>query len=218
MHLIIITQTFNRSKIAEISIKNLSNTKRKSDIIVCFDDGGDEDCYKAHKYANLLLKEGHWGIEVSRAKQFLKFAKTGMWLYFTDSDCIHDPVWRDIVDTNAKEDSILSLYHSTHHSLFTKDSISKSSRCPGISFLVPPNVVNKVAANLRHEPNFSNNCWDNKVSNLIGKCYTSQTSYVEHFGGGGLHNKSHDQDRAVNPTPWLVNKRKEILNFLDSNQ
>jgi hypothetical protein len=48
----------------------------------------------------------------------------------------------------------------------------------------------------------------------------SKTSYVDHIGIGGLHHPPgvgiEGGDVALNPTPWLVEKRAEVIRSLNT--
>ncbi len=75
------------------------------------------------------------------------------------------------------------------------------------------NMVGKIVSmmNVNHEPT----PWDYIAQGYLGLPWiTPVTSYLEHYGGGGIHNIDYERDRAIKPTKYLQERRETILEYL----
>jgi glycosyltransferase involved in cell wall biosynthesis len=212
--MIIVVQTFNRGNIAKFSLSNLKKTKRPSDTIICWDDASTkktQELQDAWKCADrLILLEKNIGIEQLRWEQFQDLPDDE-YIYFTDSDALHDKRWRKVIDACKEEAAILSLYRSRLHNLYKPfKGVCESHRCPGISMLIPPKILKQIKKLKFNKTVWDRQCWDNYVSDLF-KCYTTYDSFVEHIGAGGIHTAGFDDERAVNPTVFLYNLREDFM-------
>lgn len=229
--ILIILTTYNRKKATEVSIKNLIEIKKNAMLWVV------DDCSDA--YDSTFLKsicgdkpdvqiyrcENRFGIERIRPIfQTSALATSFEYVYHTDNDTLHDPTWIDRIYEihKALPDYPICLFNSKFHVTPSEqylDALDVSVRrfCPGISFFLKQEWLRpqtKWLQILSLTP-YPNRPWDFVFGDLLGKpTLTSKTSYVEHFGGGGIHNKDHETDRALHPTDYLRDMRDKIINII----
>jgi len=181
------------------------------------------------------------GIARSRAKAFrdfiYRFPDYDL-LYLTDNDALHDPCFPQVLRglfTRMKSQGVVSpvgLFNSNAHNqedniFFENDVLYVSKSLPGISQCFDRELAGKIVDNLNESPVLEFMwAWDyNFIMSLGQSCLLSKVSYVEHFARdrfeGGLHAPcsglgtdglaDFERDRAINPTPYLVALREEVI-------
>lgn len=221
----------NRKSIIERCIPTIAETKTSADYLELWADGCTEyDSTFLTQWADRVNAIGPdaKGIEMQRRAHFQTFMDLpGSYshMYLTDSDAPHDPNWRSqALGLQEENDGApVCLYNTKEHANMKgntlEDDITKNViwryYAPGISYFLTRAHVEKIAAfgikDLRN--------WDWDVPRILGhRMAVSRVSYVEHIGHGGIHHPSsvgfEGGDRALNPTPWLVAKRAEIVEEL----
>lgn len=215
---VIALATFNRKKMTELCISNLIQTKQDATLYI-YDDHSTEYDLEWLKGiapgAKVIRKPTKLGIERIRIEAQIDALADGYeYIYHTDNDAIHDPQWLEQIHSivNDYPHGWVSLYHSKIHKIIQTDARGRHIKvtCPGISFFYPvKNLENHMDEVKRLEQRF----WDFTFGKHLKYCVCSGNSFVEHFGVGGLHNSDFERDRASDPTPFLIEKRKEILSY-----
>ncbi len=172
------------------------------------------------------------GVQNLRWHQFRDFLKRPDFdlLYLTDSDALHDPCFMDVLlslqalTEKSGKPLPLCLYNSSFHSK-GENAVGGTQRlllrktAPGISQLYTRPMVEKIVAELSKmdaDPDYN---WDYYAPSMVGlPVLTTRESYVEHFGAvpGSMHTAigDWDRDRALNPTPYLRERRDGIIQYL----
>lgn len=214
--------TWNRKKITEICLKQLHSHKQDSFLHVSDDYSTDYSLDDLSKYCDLVERPSKkLGIHAMRCWEIEQFLKTDYDLiYFTDNDAFHDPSYIDrLKDVYSRYKLPVSLYNTRWHFMNTisedGDTVIRSSM-PGISQLYNREMATRILNTVRQigVPDYA---WDYRfVEYLKTQTVTTKTSYIEHFGPGGIHNPGNDfeRDRATNPTMYLIEKRQPIINYL----
>lgn len=170
------------------------------------------------------------GIEEQRRRHFLHFAKDcdqfgWTHLYLTDSDALHDPSWRDRLLAISAKGLPACGYNTEAHAripgntIHTDTDIILRRVAPGISYLLTKEMVLKVVKELpRLPPHWF---WDWATPAILGHRFgIAAESVVDHIGLGGMHHPPSagldGGDVALNPTSWLVAKRREVVAKLSS--
>lgn len=174
--------------------------------------------------ADLPVQGPNIGIEAQRRKHLQYFhdhAAEREWshLYFTDADAPHDPSWRTQALTLQAENGnpLTCLYNTEAHVRLSGNTISDNPAsnviwrrvAPGISYLLTAEHVRQI---MRHIDSLQNFDWS--IPSILGsRCAVSRISYCSHIGDGGLHHPTDGSigDVPLNPTPWLISKRAEIV-------
>ncbi len=223
---IIVVTTYNRSAITRVCLENLSATKHHATLVILDDHSTDYDIsdLKEWSQSNHVVRFGEkMHVDKLRAKAHEIGRLSGAkYIYHTDNDAYHDPLWLmkiyEMVSTGAH---FVGLFSSKHHTKFTVNMSGNyilRTACPGISFFYELSALDRSI-------NFSNRItgqesnylsWDFVFGNILGLALISSTSYVEHFGADGIHNKSFDDDTAMNPSNWLKIRRNEILKTINT--
>jgi hypothetical protein len=219
----------NRLTIAEKCIPTVTVSKAPEDVLAIYDDGS-EDAERARQlsvYADMLTQFGECkGIEEQRRIHFREFwARRDDFTHFylTDSDAPHDPAWREhaLYLQEVSGGLPVCLYNTDAHVRLQGNTVEDLSAkpyiirrvAPGISYLLTREHVERV---MRHIELL--NHWDWMVPALLKhRMCVARVSHVSHVGVGGLHhgdNPIDGGDVPLNPTPWLVAKRKEIIESL----
>lgn len=218
---------YNRKAIAGLCLSTLPMAQRGSlDRVFLYNDGSteyDEDWLAT--WADYVKTTENIGIEAQRREHLKDFwASDFTHLYFTDCDAIHDPfsieAGLDLQSQNAGMP--VCLYNTKAHADMLGNTIKDDPEqnvifrrlAPGISYLLSRDHVKKIMTRIKDLQNF-----DWQIPEWLGDRFViSRTSYVDHIGFGGIH---HDGsygfdggDRALNPSEWLVRKRKEIVEKL----
>jgi hypothetical protein len=164
-------------------------------------------------------------IDRLRWHQFRKLLESDHdFLYLTDNDVIHDPDYVAVLKTLYRMGNG-NLPVSLYNSIFTmqprmilnrKNGIMLKTTAPGCSMFYDRNMVKKIVTMLdRGDKTFDYLPWDNKAVAYLGLPWiTPETSYLEHYGAGGISNINYERDRAINPTLYLMERRESILNYL----
>lgn len=221
MKFLIAISNFNRRKIASKCIYSVWNTKQKDDRLVVYDDFSQdynpEDFFK-DRCDELAVCTQNIGINEQRHNHVMDFLnqyqKYDM-LYLTDSDAYHDEHWRSYLEALWEETKLpCCLFNSKCHEQNTienKGLYVIRKYAAGISLLLSRDMCVKIIDNL-DKIRESQWCWDMAYLDVLGnRCATSNISLIEHFGAGGMHSDDFERDRAVNPTPFLKDKRETLL-------
>ena len=225
--ILIIVSAFNRKKITALSLDQTKRYKTPNCCLHVYNDHSTEyDNTPLYKYADEVIQlPNKMGIDKLRWYQFRKFLESGFdFLYFTDSDVIHDPQYVFVLDV-LYEQGKRSLPVSLFNSIFTfrpkmilyyNDGIFLKSTAPGISMFYDRQMVEKILSVSEKIGNaFDYLPWDNRAAAFLGLPWiTPEISYLEHFGADGINNDSYERDRAINPAEYLQERRERILRYL----
>jgi len=199
----------------EICIQNLLETKKGATLLIYDDHSTEYDLNWLRELAPsafVLQKPIKLGIERLRFEIHRDISLTPFqYIYHTDNDTIHDPEWlTELHRIFMIYPKWIGLYRSPFHKYKLKaDRFFFGTTCPGVSYFYPLNALDtEKLKTTKHK------FWDFAFGEHLKEVAVSEVSYVEHFGGGGLHNSDFERDRAINPTPYLVSKREEVLNLL----
>lgn len=218
----------NRMAIAEQCVPTVrAGMALGSDVLALYDDGSTEKMGpRLMASASTMSLSRNIGINAQRRKHFMDFwarVPDFTHLYLCDSDAPHDPEWRSrALALQAEHKAPVCLYRTETHAKYP-DNIFRDDPgenviwqrwAPGVSYLLTKEHVREVMKHLAGAKQWD---WDWAVPAILGnRMAVSRVSYVDHIGMGGMHDKPGDPDheRASNPTPWLVEKRKEIITCL----
>ena len=221
----------DRKKVVACCLPTIRDTRQAQDFLVLSNDGSTEFDN------NWLLQFGDQirgfnpgiGIQDQRRLHFCNYWEQRhayTHLYLTDSDALHDPNWRaHALELQAQHGNpLVCLYNTVAHTGLPGNVIEDNPAsnviwqkyAPGISYLLTREHVEKVMRVINDLQHF-----DWMVPSILGyRCAISRVSYCDHIGQGG---ERHDGspgydggDRATNPTPWLVEKRREIVRLLSA--
>lgn len=224
----------NRFAIAEECIPTVRAGMEKGDRLVIHIDGGSRETpsavmRSADEYHRQIY---NIGIERQRRVHFMDFARCAAYthLYLTDADALHDPGWRsELLRIQEKYGGApVCGYNTQAHARLVGNTIEESPEviwrrvAPGISYLLTREHVEKVVRWLEANPTAEHWNWDWTVPALLGHRFAvARTSCVDHIGYGGYHHPPEEGwdggDRALNPTPWLVEKRSQVVGLLAGN-
>ena len=229
----------NRRRIVAQCIPTVIEGLYPLDALAIYEDGSDDVDMNALKFwtelpgDELHLFKPSIGIERQRRRHFLDFwhkVERGYGfthLYLTDSDALHDPNWRrELLRLQNKYDGDpICGYNTDAHVRLAGNTEEDDPReevivrrvAPGISYLLTVEHVKKVIRALPMLPEHWN--WDWTVPAILGnRMLITRKSVVDHIGLGGYHHPANEGldggDRALNPTEWLVNKRKKVVAVL----
>jgi hypothetical protein len=227
--ILIVVTTHNRANITELTLKNLTATKRQAGLWVLDDHSSEYDLdflkSAAPTAERVERRDKKLGIDYQRfLTQLEAFETQYKYIYHTDNDAIHDPDWIARLHqlSLVYPQNPICLYNTIFHlkntvKVIEAMAIAARKFCPGISFFYDQEKLRPskhLILELLNTTKLKTN-WDFYFSHLLGQLtVTSLMSYVEHFGAGGLHNTDFDRDRAFSPTPYLVGVRPEIIKFL----
>jgi len=190
---------------------------------------------------DVIRFERNGGIERSRAKAIRDFVYRYVdydLIYFTDNDAIHDPKFIDVIRSvgawqrNRGEVLPFSLYNTFFHNR-SENSISESGMfvvlktIPGISQCYTREMAEIIVDALNGSADLESTYgWDYIYTMILDRpCLNTKVSFVEHFARdkheAGMHSLNSgtgqdalvdfERDRALNPTPYLVQIRDEII-------
>lgn len=200
-----------------------------ADVLTCFNDGSAAYGIDLHQCGanNVQISEHSMGIERQRRMHFEVFAAQADnfdFLYLTDSDAVHDLSWKkELVRLSEKHNAPVTCGYNTEaharldgNTVSAEDDIIWRRVAPGISYLLRREDALEVARWLAANPTVGHWHWDWQTPALLGhRCAVTRQSVVDHIGNGGMHHPADagwdGGDRALNPTPWLVEKRKQII-------
>lgn len=219
----------DRMRIAEYCIPTITTSADPADNIVLCDDGSKETMpYSLKQEADVILSGSKIGIENHRRRHFKMMEENPHFthLYLTDADALHDPEWRKkLLDLQASLDGMPVCGYNTlaHENLVGNTLEMHFDRiirifAPGVSYLLTRTHCEKISSYLKTDSR-AHWDWDWTVPAILGHRFAiSRPSYVDHIGFGGMHHPEKEGydagDRAVDPTPWLVKKRAEIVKAL----
>jgi hypothetical protein len=212
----------NRKAIAEQCLPTVFASRYEGDEVNCYNDGSTE--YDAAWLRELGADKAHdcvnMGVDAQREMHIRDFLARPEFthLYLTDSDAPHDPHWRSrLLDLHTRTGCLVCGYHTQTHEDMANNVFERRSDflltrfAPGVSYLLSRQQVERLVP-------FLNPRWDFDwaIPAILGyKCTVSDVSCVDHIGAGGMHDRHQSgtvsPERGLNPTPWLVEKRREIL-------
>lgn len=213
----------NRKAVVEHCLPTLFASKYDGDDVRCYSDGSTE-------YGSRWLRDigADWaqdcvrvGPDAQRRMHILDFLNEPDFthLYLADSDTLHDPHWRErLLDIHARTGALTCGYNTQTHENYGNNTFKREADivwrrfAPGVSYLMSREQVEKVAKVMPERWNF-----DWFIPGILGyRCAISDVSCVDHIGHAGLHDEhqkpgSVSPERALNPTDFLKQKRKEVL-------
>jgi hypothetical protein len=225
--ILISVPAFNRMKITQLCLSQIQRYKTSNCFLQVYNDHSTEygNGFLLN-YADEAIQMPHrMGIHNLRLHQLRKFLESDFdFIYLTDNDVIHDPGFiRMLVflyELGEKQLPVC-IYNTLHHMqpgviLFQNNFILLKRKSPGVSMFFDRKMVETIIEILdsagEYQADFS---WDYRVIAYLDRpVITSATSYLEHFGAGGINNTDFEKDRALNPTNYLKEKRGEIINYL----
>jgi tetratricopeptide (TPR) repeat protein len=222
--ILISVPAFNRKKAVHLSLMQTKRYKTPSCRLEVYNDHSTEydDDFLVALADEVIHLPAKKGIDLLRWHQFRAFLETDYeFIYMTDSDVIHDPHYITVLEVlyeigNRKLP--VCLFNSAFHLdpriiLYRKDGILLKGTAPGISMFYDRKMVERIVSMLNRHHDTSP--WDCMSLKYLGLPWiTPETSYLEHYGGGGIHNADYEKDRAINPTEYLQERRSPILRYL----
>jgi hypothetical protein len=225
---------YNRQAIAEQCVPTIRDgMKSGHDALIIYDDGSSSKAWDSETLISNSDKIEYGpnvGIDKQRQRHIRDFSFG--WnkliythLYLVDSDSPHDIDWRDHALSLQErcKGAPVCLYNTKTHEAMQNNTYLVDTDviwrrfAPGVSYLLTAAHVEKIMPHLSTLDH-----WDWQVPALLGyKMVISRTSYCDHIGHGGLHDPKDGNmgdERALNPTPWLVKKREEIIKCLTQSQ
>ena len=223
----IVIDAFNRGKITQLSLTQTKKYKTSYCHLQVYNDHSTEyDNSFLSSYADEVIQlPNKMGSHNLRLYQFRKYLDTNYdFLYFTDSDVIHDPQYINILlalyEIGYRKFPVC-LYNSKDHShenniLDYRNGIFLRKTAPGVSMFYDKKMVEKIVTVIDKASNeHANYNWDYRAIAYLGLPWiTPEKSYLEHYGGGGIHSTDYEKDRAINPTEYLQDRREAILKYL----
>jgi peptidylprolyl isomerase len=227
----IAVSVFNRKKITQLSLAQLKRYKNDGCHLRVYDDHSTEyDRSFLEPYADEVIKlPAKMGIHNLRMHQLRNFLETRYdFLYLTDNDVIHDPGYVAALEALYEMGGRLlpvCLYNTGFHNfegniLYSDKGVILKKTAPGVSMFFDRGMAEKIVsfaekAGSAHQ--FIG--WDFRVIAYLDLPWlTPQTSYLEHFGADGMHNPDFERDRAIDPTPYLAERRQAIIDYLTGNE
>jgi hypothetical protein len=214
----------DRRAVVEQCLPTLLASRYSGDAVRCYNDGSTEydSDWLESLGADWAMKFSGIGVDAQRRMHILDFmehADEFTHLYLTDSDTLHDPHWRErLLDIHARTGLLTCGYNSPTHEAYSgntykrEDDVVFRRFAPGVSYLLSREQVKHIASGLPEAWQF-----DWAIPAMLGyKCAVSDTSCVGHVGHAGMHDQHQkpgyvSAERELNPTQWLVEKRKEVL-------
>lgn len=221
----------NRKAVAEQCLPTMRDSMHPDDHLTLWNDGSSE--YDSQWLAQFLpggMVGGHIlyempvpvGIQSQRRRHLQEFLKYPVYthLYFSDHDVLMDPTWREnALRIQAKHGNApLCLYNTNAHVRLQGNTIEGVQEseviwrrvAPGVSYLLTREHVERLRPHIDKLEHF-----DWQIPALIGPFAVSRVGYIDHIGWGGQRHPAHEGidggDRVLNPTPWLVAKRAEVV-------
>ena len=220
----------DRKKVCALCLPTMRDTKASMDFLVLYNDGSTEfDNGFLWQFGDQIRSSEHVGIQEQRRQHLRHFWEQRhayTHLYFSDSDMIMDLGWRQQAlglqaDHNG---ALVGLYNTVAHTRMVgnivRDEPEENFICqkfaPGCSYLLTHEHVGRIMPVID-----TLNHFDWMIPSLLGHhCIISRTSYCDHIGLGGERHPAgagpDEGDRCSNPTPYLVEKRREIMALLST--
>ena len=250
MKILICLAVYNRKKITELVLENLMKYKKDSFLLVYNDWSTEYDndfleplCDKVVKLppSNKIVVKNESNINGSgianiRWKQFRDFVNQDEYdyIYFTDSDALHDPNFIDVLKnihskykTKSGEKLPVCLYDTVWHScaqnlLKEGSDVWMRKTAPGISQFYSKEMCIKIVDILNKQKEDPQYAWDYRCLEYLGLPFlNTKTSYIEHFGAdkSSMHTPEGqwDRDRAINPSEYLKNIRAQVISYLEGS-
>jgi hypothetical protein len=227
LSILISVPVYNRPKITRLSLAQTKRYKTSSCQVQVFNDHSSEyDNAFLTPYADEVIKlPEKMGIHNLRLYQFRKFLETDFdCIYMTDNDVIHDPRYITALKALYEMGERLlpvCMYNTRFHMhpsciLYHGNGIFLKKTAPGVSLLFDRKMIEKIVSILENVGHSHDDFgWDYRaIAYLDSPCITSETSYLEHYGGDGIHNNDFERDKALYPTRYLQDRRESILNYL----
>jgi tetratricopeptide (TPR) repeat protein len=225
--ILVVVNAFNRKRITKLSLAQTKRYKNPRCRIQVYNDHSTEydNSFLLHYADEVIQLPEKTDIAHLRWHQLRTFLESDHdFLYLTDNDVIHDPQYIPALEALygiGNGELPVTLYNG----IFTMqprmildygNGIMLKTTAPGCSMFYDRRMVEKIIA-------MSDKCdktldylpWDNKAVAFLGLPWiTPETSYLEHYGAGGISNTNYERDRAINPTEYLMARREAILNYL----
>jgi tetratricopeptide (TPR) repeat protein len=227
MSILISIPAYNRRKITQLSLAQTKRYKTPYCHLQVFNDHSTEyDNSFLIAYADEVIKlPDKMGIHNLRSYQFRKFLETDYDLiYMTDNDVIHDPQYITVLEALYEMGDCklpVCIYNTIFHMqqtciLYEGNGIFLKRTAPGLSMFFDRRMVGKIVSVLDSVGSSQDLFgWDYRaIACLDLPWITSEKSYLEHYGGGGIHNDDFEKDRAINPTQYIEERRESILKYL----
>ncbi len=213
-----------RRAIAAQCIPTLAASKGPNDVLRCYNDGSSETDaeFLTSLGADWAMNFSGMGVDAQRRMHILDFwehADCFTHLLFADSDSFWDVNWRDaMLGIQDRHDGALTCgYNTAVHVGYENNTFGETDEvywrrfAPGVSYLLTRSSVAKI---WRCLPKTWHHDW--QIPSILNyKCAVTKVSYTDHLSFGGMHHDGSPGydggDRALNPTPFLVEKRKEIV-------
>jgi hypothetical protein len=248
MKILICVPVYNRKRITELVLRNLNQHRQDASLWVYNDwsteygnDFLESLCDKVVQLppSNKIVVKNEknkngMGVQHLRWHQFREFLKQDEfdYLYFTDSDALHDPDFIDILKNihgkyrlKSGETLPVSLYDTDWHSqpqniLEETDDVWMRRTAAGISQFYSKDMVKKIVEIVNRQPCDPDYAWDYRAQEYLGLPFlTTKVSYVEHFGAcnESMHTTPGEwnRDRAKNPSEYLKNLRDDVIAYLE---
>ena len=224
----------DRRRIAELCIPTVkAGLIPGQDKLCLYNDGSTEygTTFLHECGADLVVSCMQDGIEEQRRRHFREFRTRTEFshLYLTDADALHDPNWRtEALRLHEKYDGApVCLYNTEAHERLHGNTIDVGQEviwrrvAPGISYFLSRPQAEAVARHLDQPGMPSHWNWDWTTPMVLNnRMAIARTSYVDHIGKGGYHHPDGEGynggDRCLNPTPWLIDKRAEVVKLLEA--
>lgn len=225
--ILINTPTFNRKKIAELSLAQIYKYKTPNCTVQIYNDHSTEydNTWLAPWADQVIQLPKQLGVHHLRWHQFREFVKSDFnFLYLTDNDTLHDPnyvgrmmeLYHKYKTADGRKLPI-TLYNTKHHfytNIKETEDIVIRKTAPGVSMLLDRNMVETIVSWIDNNRVFDY-AWDFRIIEMMGLPWiTSNMSYLEHYGADGINNKTYDQDIAHNPSPYLIAAKPIVMDYL----
>lgn len=205
-----------------------SGTSLNSDVLALYEDGENQLGEASSCADEIHRSKDSIGVDAQRKRHFIDFwnrhERDGLThLALFDSDVIVDPTWREkAIGLHSKyRGAPLCLYRTRTHAEYEgniyrdmpSEDVIWQRFAPGCSYFLAAEHVRQVMEQMPDGPI----AWDWAVPGYLGyKMAVSRTSYVDHIGYRGLHDKNADDltvstERALLPTDWLKSRRASVL-------
>lgn len=227
LKILISVSAYNRKKITQLSLAQTMRYRTPSSchVQVYNDQSTEYGSAFLVPYADEVIQlPAKMGIHALRWHQFRKFMDSDFdLLYLTDNDVIHDPQYIRVIEALYEIGSRslpVCLYNSIYHMqpetiLCCRNGLMLKKTAPGISMLLDRKMVGKILSARDAAGEHQTLSWDYAATEYLGLPWiTPETSFLEHFGAGGIHNDDYNRDRALYPTPYLQERRDSLLQYL----
>lgn len=213
-----------RKEIVAQCVPTVAAGKGPDDVLRCYNDGSREvdAAFLQSLGADWAMNFSGMGVDAQRRMHILDFNERRdafTHLVFADSDSFWDVEWRSkmLAIQERHGNPLVCGYNTATHAGYKNNTFAEDDEvvwrrfCPGVSYLMTRAHVERIMAVLPDKWNF-----DWFIPGVLGhRCATTKTSFCDHISAGGMHHDGspgyNGGDRALNPTPWLIEKRKEII-------